>query len=49
MIQAGSKPLTVNAIWGEWVRDWKASPHAGSVREIVRWYHAELERLAKPH
>lgn len=44
MIQAGAKPVTTLALACELQRDW-ARGHGDKLREIVRWYFRELEKL----
>ena len=42
MIQAGSRPLTLNSLLTEWVRDWGATPYEKPFMQYMEWYQAEI-------
>ena len=43
MIQAGSRPLTLNSLLTEWVRDWGTTPYEKPFTQYMQWYQAEIE------
>ncbi|MBC7896295.1 MAG: isochorismatase family protein [Cytophagaceae bacterium] len=47
MIQAGSQPITVNALLTEWIRDWGTFPYAKEFATHMEWYAPEIERVRK--
>ncbi len=54
MIQAGSQPLTLNALLTEWIQDWGATPHIDAFGHQMEWYGPKIAavrtRLAEtPH
>jgi nicotinamidase-related amidase len=51
MIQAGSQPVTLNALLTEWIQDWGNTPHAPAFMEQMEWYGPKIaavrDRLQK--
>ena len=45
MIQAGSQPLTLNALQTEWVRDWASTPHGDAFMSAMEWYGPEIDKV----
>jgi len=45
MIQAGSQPLTVNAMLTEWLRDWGTTPYSKEFMAHMQWYGPEIEKV----
>lgn len=42
MIQAGSQPLTLNALLTEWIQDWGATPHGEAFGQQMEWYTPKI-------
>ena len=45
MVQAGSQPITLNALQTEWIRDFSKSPHADAFVGAMGWYDPEIKRV----
>jgi nicotinamidase-related amidase len=43
MIQAGSRPVTLNSMQTEWIRDWKTTPYTDGFVSYLDWYTPEIE------
>jgi nicotinamidase-related amidase len=49
MIQAGSRPVTLNALQTEWIRDWKTTPYTDGFVSYLEWYSPQIESIRARH
>ena len=45
MIQAGSRPLTLNSLITEWIRDWGKSSHGTAAADHFKWYEPQIKKV----
>lgn len=45
MIQAGSRPVTLNALQTEWIRDWQTTPYAEGFINYREWYDPQIDSV----